>query len=494
MNAIFTEKERHGNANRRWRIVSEIAWWLTGAIFVGATTTLCTRGAHPFSPLILTLSVLFIARFFIWEKFTAAWNDFGEKTFFRNPEDAPAPKFDFRISCALAAFFLVVALLDSVAIDDFQIQWRQILTGNYNDWHPLQHTFFVQLVTSFWRSQKFFFVAQALFYAGTLAALFGVLQNHCRLKRKIALGIVAIAALHPAVFLALVHVDKCGTWMIALATTAVCVACIVMTRGAWLRSPLAFFAFVAAVFAGTTFRHNGIFFTIPLILTLPFCIEKKHLPQYLAAALCVVAAFAGSKIYIEKNFHADKPVSQTYIETIGVPFGMLAYVAKSAPEKLPPEAREFCESLAPADIWQRYYLGNANTLKIDSGLSANLSEKLENFPPEQFFKMFAKTFVSAPKECARAFAYHVFTFWRLDCWPGTWVAILLFAGIFAFPVLKWKVLPLTLPTFFYQAGTSLLMYSNLDTRFYYYAIPVCVTMTALVFALYEKEKSARGNA
>lgn len=491
MNQIFNNTLKCQNSARIFRVIAEIAWWSVAGVFIFSTLIL-DGGNDLKTSIFLTAFFLVFARY-CWGKLATAWSDGWKEKFFGTTMENPAPasKFDFRVAATLFALFTVVILLTQNPCTDFKNQWNQILTGEYNDWHPLPHTFFIWLTTCLWRAPVCFFIVQAAIYACVLAALFGVLQNTCFFKRKIALGIVAIAALHPAYLGWLGTGTKDVSMLVALVAATACVIEIVMTRGERLRSPVVFCAFAVSVLAGTLFRHNAIFFTIPLLATLPFCIEKKHWLRYGAAVACIVIAFVGTKFYIEKNFPKRfEIVSQTYGETIGVPFAMLANIAKNDPDQLPPDARAFVENIAPLEVWQRYELGNANSgLKWEAPISRNLRKELAKLPPEKFLKMMLETVRAAPGKCATVFIHHVFYFWRLNSWPGTWVAILLFSGIFAFPILKWKVLPLTLPTFLYQAGTSLLMYGVNDARFYFYAIPVSLASTALIFALLRKSEN-----
>jgi len=480
---------------RFFRILSEVAWWHVSTVFVFSTVFFSTSYS---AALVSTAFYLVLARF-AWQKIVPAWNGSWTENLFQKSDDAvSASKFDFKIAGAFFAVFFVVIIIGGALHFDMAGQWNQVLTGEYDDWHPLTHTFFIWLTTIVWRTPKFFFVVQAAIFAGTLAGVFCVLQNYCRFKKKIAIGIVAVAALHPAILESLRFATKDTAMMVAFVAVTICVGGIVMTRGAWLRSPVVFIAFVVAVFAGSTFRHNGIFFTIPLLATLPFCIEKKYWTRFFAVVVCIVVVFAGTKIYIEKNFSSraqnqkEQCVSQTYIETIGVPFGILVNVAKNNPEKLSAEAWKFLDEVAPRERWQYYRLGDANTcLKWDKEISANLRHALVKLSPADFLKLVGETVVAAPKEASRAFFGHVFFTWQLNRWPGAWVAILLFTGILAFPILKWEVLPLTLPTFFYQAGTSLLMYGTTDMRFYYYTIPVCLVFSALIVARCMQKRGAK---
>lgn len=481
-----TEKPYTKFFNSPWRVIAEIAWWLTGGVFLACTS----GGALKILPLI-TMVWLITARV-LWHKFEPSANTFLRGNVFCENAGGNA-KFDWRIFFALFVFYTVTVLLGhSFSSPDTQSQWEQVLTLRFNDWHPVPHTLCIWALTLPCRSLTFFAVAQATIFAAIAAAAFPALKKHCSLKPSVAFAVIFVSALHPSIISFLCTALKDTAMAVALFGLTLCTICVAGTRGAWLRSPFAFGALVLAALGGSLFRHNGIFFTFPLLLTLPLLAEKRFRAHCIAAACVVFALFAGTKIAVERYCPAPaREVSQTYVETVGIPIGILANVAKESPEKLPPSARKFIEGVAPLEVWQTYRRGDANNgLKWKKEFSSGLQRELAKLPPKDFLKMVGETALAAPKEALDAAARHVGPFWQLNKWPGTWVAILLFAAIFALPTLKCRTLPLTLPVFLYQAGTSLLMYGYTDVRFYLYAIPVCLPLAALVLALYFRERAS----
>lgn len=472
-----------------WRIVAECAWWAVGGVFF-----VCTFGSGVSLKILPLLALVWLgAARVLWCKIEnpVAENFLRGNVFCEN--SGGNAKFDWRVFFALFVFYSIAVLLGrNFSCPDTVVQWEQVMTLQFNDWHPVPHTLCIWALTFPCRSLTFFAIAQSTIFAAMAAVAFPVLKKHCSLRPSVALAVVFIATLHPAVVAHLCTALKDIAMAIALFGVTLCTICIAGTRGAWLRSPFAFGAFVFAALASSLFRHNGIFFTFPLLLMLPLLAEKRFRAHCVAAACAVFVLFAGTKIAVERYYPAPaREVSQTYVETIGIPVGILANVAKEAPEKLPPSAQKFIEGVAPLEVWQTYKLGDANTgLKWEKEFSSGLRRELAKLPPKDFLKMVGETALAAPKEALNAFAHHVGPFWRLDNWPGTWVAILLFAGIFALPILKWRTLPLTLPVFLYQTGTSLLMYGKSDVRFYVYAISVCLPLTAIILALSLRERAS----
>lgn len=108
------------------------------------------------------------------------------------------------------------------------------------------------------------------------------------------------------------------------------------TNGQWLKKKRNLAVFILVLISISLVRHNGILYTIPLlILMLLFFRELRR-----EAAVSLVLMLAGMWI-IEHPIYdlvgASRP-DQTYVETVGVPMTILCNVHEMAPESLSPEA------------------------------------------------------------------------------------------------------------------------------------------------------------
>ena len=390
------------------------------------------------------------------------------------------------LSLILSACYILLVRFSFFTTWDTTSQWQQVIDFDFNDWHPVTHTFCIWLITCVCRSYMFFLFVQGIIYAVIVSAIYKALRNYCQLKKIFALLVTGLIALHPAMQLLLRVAWKDTAMAIAFGGIVVCLIGISTTRGKWLQSKLAATGFMVSVLLGTLFRHNAFFFTFPLLFTLFLLIERKFWKRYFIILFFILVILGGVKFIIAQTCDAHSStrgggelvIPQRYGEAIGLPLGILANVARVNPDALPADVHEFMQKVASLEVWQKYELGNANSIKyqIQSGELANVS-------PANFLRMVIRTSIASPGAAISAIVNQAGTFWQVNQWPGFWVALLLFSGIWVFPVLKWKILPLTLPVFCYQAGTSLLMYSYGDIRFFGYTTVVCLPMTVLLLSL-----------
>ncbi len=468
----------------------EAAWWGLAGIF--GFITICFT-APPGDRKLLALPVILIASYLFQNRAMCIFYQKSGICCFFNSSQKPSNLFSCFI--LLSVYYILLIRAGYFNSTDTIWQWEQVLAFHFSDWHPATHTFCIWLITCVCRSYIFFLFVQACLYALLVLTCYRFLLNYCHIKKYIATASLAVIALHPAMTNLLLVAWKDTAMAVAFSGIVICLIGITMTEGKWLQSNYALLGFVSAVSLGTLFRHNAFFFTLPLLATLFLWIRRSHLKRYITAVVLVLCIVSFVKFIIIpstcnapcKELPPGAKLSQTYWESIGIPMAVLGTAAKYHPEKLPSEVRAFLLKAAPLEIWQTYEMGNANSIKYLLLEKWHLDRELSMLPPVEFLKMTIKTAVAVPSSALWAVVYQTGEFWKLNSWPGFYVALLLFTGLWVFPVLKWKILPLTLPIFCYQTGTSLLMYSKYDIRFFLYTIPVCLPLALLLLSLCHKE-------
>ena len=434
---------------------------------------------------VLALPVFIFFLFVLWEKVrNSKWQDCRFLFCNNNYDVERKSKIWLYLPIILFFYYAVFIILFNFTTNDTINQLAQVKSFCFSDWHPVAHTFMIWLLSCAGSSFILFLVLEAAVFVIINLAAYKVLVKYCNLKPNISLALCGFVALHPGIMVLLCAGWKDMAMALALQSCVICVIPVCCSQGAWLRKN--YISFIVAFFCGTVFRHNAFFFTIPLLLTLFFWIKKEYITRYILVVATIIMLLLGYKITV-KTFcpaqhndlsQTETHVSQTYGETIGIPLNILASVAKNNPQALPPDARKFVEQIAPLEVWQKYEKGNANTIKYLC--LADLQKALHNTPPKQFVKLVFSTVLADPANSFTGAYFAVDRFWKLNSWPGGLVLILLLAALWCLPVLKWKVLTVVLPVIAYQVGTSLLMYSRYDIRFYAYSITVCLPLTVLL--------------
>ena len=465
----------------------ELFWWSLAAAFLFSTFYLPPKTSNVIS--LGALPFLFLFRHF-WNKMMKSFTSWEVLLFDSTSTPGKIPLILFSLLWLLYFANISIGVFKS---PDTEVQWQQVLNFQFDDWHPITHTFCIWLITCIYRSYLFFLFVQATLYAFVVTMLYKVLLKYCHIRKDISLAVALLISLHPAMMNHLCVAWKDTAMAIAFLGITVCLIPLAVTRGKWLQSPVAMLTFILLVLLGSLFRHNAIFFTFPLLFFLVFSIERKFLFRYILTALSILILYTsvqgGIRFYTQQQSAPSAEVSQTYIEVIGIPLGILANTATKAPYRLPDDVRNFMLDIAPFAEWQKYREGNFNYLKFKHYQS--LTNSLSRVPPAKFASMVIRTSLHSPQSAISAIFNHIIPFWTITTWPGFQVALLLFAGLLTFPLLRWQILPFFFPVFCYQAGTSLLMSSIYDTRFYLYAIPVCLPTIVLLLTLHYNALSGR---
>jgi 4-amino-4-deoxy-L-arabinose transferase-like glycosyltransferase len=151
--------------------------------------------------------------------------------------------------------------------------------------------------------------------------------------------------------------------------------------GAWFNKINNIISFSIVVALASMIRHNGIFFTIPLlILALVFYFKQTR--RVLIAVLSVLLIIFFVKVPLYSALNVTYP-HNTYIESVGVPMTIMGDVFVKKPDALLPEIKAFLNNVATDEQWRSFYkTGNYNSIKWHSS-----SEVIKTVPVSQFIKM-----------------------------------------------------------------------------------------------------------
>ena len=407
-------------------------------------------------------------------------------------------------------------------------QYEQAVTNSYNDWHPFWHTIVFFTIPLKLTGKTYSIVLFQMIYFSLVIGYMGmVIYKHSSLK--ISIISIAYILLNPYTGGILVFPIKDVGFSIAACLSMIMAAEAYFSKewaNKWWRLIL-----LGIVLANATlFRHNGILFTLMLIIALVFILGKKH-PAIVIASFIIFMFVI--KIPVYNALNVEKPKDRV-LEMTGLPLTIFGNVAKEAPEKLDQETLDFVYSIAPRESWTNYYTcGNFNNFKFWFSNSSGVNKDfIEEAGVLKMFYTAIKCFKYAPEESLDAFISLTDMVYSTECIEGDLLpyisgnpynitftgnikmasvlknykrlvseSILKYFRIFGVALLfmtiaivgksnfksfdDWKRILLCLPIYTYDFGTMLLL-SGDDSRFFY--ITFLVAPLVGVILLWERNK------
>lgn len=245
---------------------------------------------------------------------------------------------------------------------DIQDQYNQAVTGEYNNWHPVAHTFlFYKLpIVIFGESINSVMLFQYLFMAGVFAYL---IYSMIRFGHKAYLIIIMIALMliNNSFRYIIKFPWKDIPFAFSLLLLTTCLMWIYFTKGKWLKSKWNVAFFIVSCMLVLLLRHNGILAFIPTSIALILAYKSVRIKIAIICASMLVVYFAITSVLF--GLLDIKGHSQSFAEAVGVPNNQLCYIVKNY-GNLTDEQREFINSIVPVSVIKNNYeIGNFNSIK-----------------------------------------------------------------------------------------------------------------------------------
>lgn len=221
-------------------------------------------------------------------------------------------------------------------------QWRQILTREFNDWHPAFHTLTNWLITRAWESPAAVAGVQIV-VLGALVGLGIVRMRRLGAGASVAATVSLLAALSPANATMAITLWKDVAYSLALFGLTLLVLDVVSSDGAWLerRTHWVLLGSVAALVA--LYRHSG---ALPAVgslglLALSFPARWRPLARALMLAVTIWLGVHGPL------HHLLGVTGSRWLSLAPLIYDVAAHVDAGTP--LEPEEREYLESIRQLD-------------------------------------------------------------------------------------------------------------------------------------------------
>lgn len=274
-------------------------------------------------------------------------------------------------------------------------QYAQAYYGKYNDWHPAIHTLlFFTLPLKTTGSVSAIIIFQIAYFSLFMGYFAQVICKYADLRTVILFVFCILAS--PFTLDILMFPWKDIAFSLASATCILFSANIYFTNGKWIEKRSHLILFSSAIALATLFRHNGILFSLPLLLAIIFFIPKKKWVVLTILSITCILCIKGPVYYF---FDVSRPRYHT-IEIAGFPLSIITHVAKECPECLDSQTSNFIKRMVqPLPSWKKYQKTSGfNSIKW-KGIDAKVIEEAGTV---NIIKMATKCFFAAPRHSAIA--------------------------------------------------------------------------------------------
>jgi hypothetical protein len=313
-----------------------------------------------------------------------------------------------------SGLLLVILLLALIASfpggksPDTNNQWKQVHSFNFNDWHPVIHTLLIWLITRIIDHYAFVIFIQISVFSIGVGYLIATLESW-GFNKKCLLVIGLLIILNPYTMNMMMYPWKDLALTILLTYITIMTINIYYSHGLWFLKWRNVFLFALITGLASCIRHNGFFFTVPLYIVLIMQYSKRNVKIFIAIALSVLTTFF-IKGPLYTTLKVENP-NNTYRESVGIPMTILGDTLIKNPKLLPPEAREFLNTIATDEYWRENYVpGDYNSIKFKT----NASDIIETIPPKTFMKWVIKTCLDANYEAFHAFCDVTNIVWKIN--------------------------------------------------------------------------------
>lgn len=274
--------------------------------------------------------------------------------------------------------------------NDAIAQYRQAITNNYSDWHPVIHTLlFFKLpltVSGGWIGSIALF--QITLASAALSYTFSVIYKHTNIKYTLVS--VLFVVLNPQIGYNFVQPWKDNAFAIGALLLSSYGLQIYFSRGEWLKKRINTATFVLTMAITTLFRHNAVLFTIPLLLAVLLIVSQKRAA---IICLCVLLITVGVKGPLYSCLDVQEPDGRQ-LETLGLPMTIIGAVVTFDSDAADEETKEFAYKIAPKEVWEENYTyGSYNQVKFIDTVNNYV---IEEYGAEKVLRMMISCIKNSP--------------------------------------------------------------------------------------------------
>ncbi len=268
-----------------------------------------------------------------------------------------------------------------------------VLTGNYNNWHPLSFVLFM-----FTLPLKVFKVIESTtiisfsYLSLAIGYMCSIMYKYSG-KKPVIISLLFLLTNPTLLIFAITPIKD-------VLFSVLCMISMTMIFDAYFsdKNRKLWYVLILGLILGclTIVRHNGILFSLPLLIISIILFKDKIKRIGIVATLCLVLV---SNVILLKSMHIQPSVYRV-VELSGMPITVVLNAAIETPEKVSYDIQDVVYSTYTKDFLKKYQCGNFNSIKW---LDYSKRENLERIGVPRWFWLMFKATIQSPKESLRAF-------------------------------------------------------------------------------------------
>lgn len=316
-----------------------------------------------------------------------------------------------------AIYIFVIMLIALIAYhpiqftEDLENQYQQVLTGIYQDWHPIIHTMiFYRLPMFIYKSR----LACALFHMLFVEC---ILLYFCRnldrygFNKYIITVILSLFILNPTFDHMAIAPVKDSAYSYCLFLLTILLVNAYFTDGNNLNKNKNFLCFLFACFGITFFRHNGVgAFVLSLI---PMIFIYKNIRKKIVLVLIIILSLRFLIVpYIYKACDIKK-TTFTFSETVCIMLGQISYIYNNNGTITEEQLNTLSKMQSLDDLKNYYDPYNYNRVKF-SGDYYNTWSPYINSHKKEFLKLWYSLVMNNKKQAVEGYLYATYCIWHIS--------------------------------------------------------------------------------
>lgn len=288
-------------------------------------------------------------------------------------------------------------------------QLLQVYSGNYENWHPVLHTWLFFTLPLKLVPQHWFIVTLQLVWFSLAVSYFLYVLYTSRCPRWLLIA---------AWFYTVCNPNSIDLMLYPMKDSAMTIFCLVLfsqliriyhSRGQWLKRPVNLVLFSVFGFLCMGMRHNAVLLIAPVFLFLLIFWKPIRRQVAASAGLLLALVLLWQNAVLPLANVADP--GQRPVELLGLPMTVLCDIYVTEPHALSPEAREFMDSLAQESEWTQFSQSNFNSIKW---CNADLIPAVNQEGAGKILKFVLDSARNAPKTALKSFANLTHLVWGVE--------------------------------------------------------------------------------
>lgn len=316
----------------------------------------------------------------------------------------------FAVTYAMCLLYFLICYPGNCSPDTLS-QYSQALSGKYNNWHPVLHTWLFFTLPMLINSSLGMIISAQLFYFSLAVAylIYTLYRSGCSQKFLILSWLFIM--FNPNTIQIMLYPWKDSAMSIFALVLFTQLINVFKTEGEWLSHFRNITSFSIIAFLTTGMRHNAVLLTAPVYIIL-FLFMKKFRLRLVLSGISIITAFMLLYGPVFNILGVQKPDKWT-LETVGLPMTILCAVYTENKEALSEDTEAFMDSLATSSEWEKFS-GTFNSIKYSN---PDLRLKVDEQGMKSILQYTFDACIHSPKIAVKAIAKLTCIVWAVENVP-----------------------------------------------------------------------------